>query len=230
MFAVSNSNTVTMSSREIAELTDKQHGHVMRDIRAMLESLGLDASRFGETYKDSANREQTEYKLPKDLTMTLMLGYDVAARFKVVKRLEALEGDPFAIITDPMTKLLMNQIMTTAKLENRTSSLEATTTVLEAKNAAQAAELERLKTVLNEQNNSTLFLTVVGYAKNNGHKLTEKEAGPLGKQASALCRANNIALGKTDHPRHGSVNTYPQHILSRVFQEWEESSELLTNK
>jgi peptidoglycan hydrolase CwlO-like protein len=161
--------------------------------------------------------------------MTLMLGYDVAARFKAVKRLEALEGDPLAIITDPMTKLLMNQIITSAKLENRTATLEVTTSALEAKNAEQRAELERLKTVLNDQNDSTRFLTVVGYAKINGHKLAEKEAGALGKKASALCRANNIASGKTEHPRHGSVNTYPQHVLSRVFQEWEESSELLAN-
>lgn len=65
---------VTMSSREIADLTGKQHQHVKRDIERMLNELGEDASRFGHIYFDSMNREQTEYRLDRELTETLLLG------------------------------------------------------------------------------------------------------------------------------------------------------------
>lgn len=51
----------TMSSREIAELTGKQHQHVKRDCEIMFSELELDASSFGHIYLDSMNREQVEY-------------------------------------------------------------------------------------------------------------------------------------------------------------------------
>ena len=43
----------TMSSREIAELTGKQHNNVMADIRKMLEDLDLSSPDFSGQYKDS---------------------------------------------------------------------------------------------------------------------------------------------------------------------------------
>lgn len=41
-----------MSSREIAELTSKEHKNVIRDIRNMLEALKKDRLSFERTYKD----------------------------------------------------------------------------------------------------------------------------------------------------------------------------------
>ena len=81
----------TMSSREIAELTGKRHPDVKRDVRAMLEALELDVSRFAHIKKDTRNRSQEEYLLNKDLTLTLVTGYDVTRRYKLVQRWQALE-------------------------------------------------------------------------------------------------------------------------------------------
>ena len=80
-----------MSSREIADLTGKEHQHVKRDIRTMMEALKLDASNFGCIYLDSLNREQLEYKLDQDLTMTLITGYSVELRHKINIRWRELE-------------------------------------------------------------------------------------------------------------------------------------------
>ncbi|MEE4332281.1 phage antirepressor KilAC domain-containing protein [Pseudomonas alliivorans] len=82
----------TMSSREIADLTEKQHQHVKRDIERMLIDLQEDVSRFGRIYLDSMNRQQTEYLLDREHTDCLLTGYSAAMRMAVIKRWRELEG------------------------------------------------------------------------------------------------------------------------------------------
>lgn len=84
-------DAVTMSSREIAELTEKRHDHVKRDIENMLAELKQDIPSFGGIYLDSMNREQVEYHLDKELTETLITGYSIPLRHKVIRRLNDLE-------------------------------------------------------------------------------------------------------------------------------------------
>ena len=86
-------HAITMTSREIAVLTGKQHGHVKRDIESMLKELEKDVSSFGCIYLDAMNRQQTEYHLDRDLTMTLITGYSAALRFRVIVRLRELERE-----------------------------------------------------------------------------------------------------------------------------------------
>ena len=87
------SDVVTMSSVEIAELADKDHKHVMRDIRKMLEDLGEDEPKFGSIYLDAYKREKPCFSLPRDLTETLITGYNVPLRHRVVVRLRELESE-----------------------------------------------------------------------------------------------------------------------------------------
>ena len=83
---------LTMTSREIATLTGKEHKHVLRDIRVMLSDLELGESNFGLTYLDAQNRQQTEYALDESLSVTLVSGYDAKMRFAIVKRWRELEN------------------------------------------------------------------------------------------------------------------------------------------
>ena len=75
-----------MSSREIAELTGKQHKDVLYDTRKMLEELGIQSADFSADYKDARGRTQQELCLPKDRTLTLVTGYDVKRRHAINKR------------------------------------------------------------------------------------------------------------------------------------------------
>lgn len=93
-------HVVTMSSRDIADLVEKNHGHVKRDIETMLSELNKDVSSFGRIYIDSMNREQTEYHLDKELTETLVTGYSIALRHKVIVRLNELESRSAVTLPD----------------------------------------------------------------------------------------------------------------------------------
>lgn len=86
-----DSNQKTMSSREIAELCEKEHRNVKRDFEVMFNGLGLDALNFEHIYFDSMNRQQTEYLLDEELTMTLVTGYNIVLRNRVIKRWKELE-------------------------------------------------------------------------------------------------------------------------------------------
>lgn len=81
-----------MSSREIANLTGKQHKNVMADCRSMFESLNLQSAEFSADYQDDKGRTYQEYWLDQDLTMTLMMGYSIPLRHKVATRWRQLES------------------------------------------------------------------------------------------------------------------------------------------
>lgn len=84
-------SVVTMSSREVADLTGKRHSDVKRDIRVMMTQLSEDVGKFLHTYLDSMNRAQIEYLLDRDHAECLLTGYDTAIRIKVIYRLRELE-------------------------------------------------------------------------------------------------------------------------------------------
>lgn len=110
--AATNQN-VTMSSREIANLTGKAHHHVVRDIEKTLSELGFNYPKTDDYVSKEFFIKRKNYKgrsvvdeigLDQDLTMTLMTGYSVPLRHKVSKRWRELETGkvtPMAALNDP---------------------------------------------------------------------------------------------------------------------------------
>ena len=110
-------NQKTMSSREIAELCEKEHFHVKRDCEVVFRGLNLDASKFGCTYLDSMNREQTEYLLDEELTMTLITGYSILLRNRVIKRWKELEDKASKPVE--LSRMELIQLALAAEQENQ---------------------------------------------------------------------------------------------------------------
>lgn len=117
-----------MSSLEIAEITGKRHDRILKDVRKMLEDLGLigvvktDASSFVETsYQNSQSKAQPMVILDKELTFTLITGYSVKLRHLIIKRWLELEGAGFECVSVQASVVHLIE----SEKDNRRAALQA---------------------------------------------------------------------------------------------------------
>ena len=79
---------VTMSSRDIADLTGKLHKNVIRDIRTMLDELAEDGSNLSHVREEVDSRGYTAaIHLARREVEILLTGYSIPLRAKVIDRL-----------------------------------------------------------------------------------------------------------------------------------------------
>lgn len=106
--SISKNETLTMSSKEIANLTGKEHPNVKRDISNMIMQLNypditakkmpkfnhseLNGHGVGVYQYDHNGNIYTGMKLTKRYTELLITGYSVTLRLKVLDRLAELEA------------------------------------------------------------------------------------------------------------------------------------------
>ncbi|HFL2801157.1 TPA: Rha family transcriptional regulator [Pseudomonas aeruginosa] len=98
MSLITTTNAVTMSSREIAELTGKRHDNVIADIRKMLLELGyqIDADGrspdFSGDVPDAYGRLQHCFNLPRREVEIQRLNEELRKE-RLLRRLNAREND-----------------------------------------------------------------------------------------------------------------------------------------
>lgn len=117
---------LTMSSREIAELTGRDHGNVMRDIRTMLDDLqasNLNPACETTTYAGANGQRYPQYELDRDTCLTLLLGYDAVARMKVVKRWQELEAQAAPAVPRTMSQALRLAAEQAEQIEQQQAAL-----------------------------------------------------------------------------------------------------------
>lgn len=89
--------TLSMSSREIAELTGKRHNNVCRDIFSMITALKPELNEFLGSYKDARGRLLPLYNLPKLETLILVSDYSVELRAPMIDRWMELEAQALSL-------------------------------------------------------------------------------------------------------------------------------------
>ena len=96
MLAQFQQNQKTMSSREIAQLCEKEHRNVCRDIKnlnASYEKLGLLKIEQGYfTHPSTGNQQYRQFLLTKEQCIDLVTGYNAELRIKINRRWAELEN------------------------------------------------------------------------------------------------------------------------------------------
>ena len=207
---------LTMSSRDIAELTGKEHFNVKRDCEVMFKELELDALRFEGIYFDSMNRQQIEYQLPKDLVETLITGYSIKLRYQVIQRLHELENLikpklmlpedlPTALraLADTYEQLQQAQFEREIAVKTKAHISDKKTAIAMTTASKDVQENQRLKDQIGQSKKNATLLAVERLTSNT------YTWQPLNK----WCEAHGIKPQKVHDERYGKVNTYP-------FQAW----------
>ena len=173
-----NASTLTMSSREIAELCEKEHRHVARDIEVMFEQLEINPKGYVQIWTHPQNGQSyREFMLPKDLTLTLVAGYSVKLRKRIIDRWLELENqqNPTALLPQNYLQALEQLVASETEkqalaLENKTmkpkadfvdlyvdigttKSLRETAKILNMPEKAMIAALERDKALYRQSGN-----------------------------------------------------------------------------
>lgn len=105
---------VTMSSREIGELTGKEHRNVMADIRKMLNELNIATADFSAVVKvagpNGSIREWEIFNLPKRESLILVSGYSIPMRARIIDRWQNLERNGAPAIPDNSSTKLIGEL------------------------------------------------------------------------------------------------------------------------
>ena len=120
------SEVKTMSSREIATLCEKEHGHVLRDIRKMLDELypKMDSIDYKGifTLKNEVTGLTSEILLPKRECLILVSGYSIVLRSRIIDRWQELENKDLSKLE--ILQMALQSEQERIALENKVEQLQ----------------------------------------------------------------------------------------------------------
>lgn len=134
-----------MSSLEIADITGKQHAHVMRDIRTLIEQ-GVNESNFGLVdYTDKKGEKRSMYNLTKKGCLILASGYNAVLREKIIDRWESLETGQATPMYQAIQQTVQPQQTTTDySLEEKFKAIELSCKMLRKSAASKTRMVNSL--------------------------------------------------------------------------------------
>ncbi len=201
----------------VAKKFEKDHQHILRDIRNLMEGVSKigDTPMFEETtYIHPQNgQEYPMFIMNRDGFTLLAMGFtgDKALRFKLdyIDAFNKMEAELKS--TKPLTQ---GQV-----LVQMAQAYEAQERMLMEQQRRQSI-IEHKVEVIENRIESNGFMSVMGFANIHHLNIGTKAAAAIGRLASKWCKRNLRRPEKTKHERWGEVNTYPMEALRICFAEF----------
>ena len=207
---------LTMSTREIAELTGKRHDNVVVDTRKMLQELYGEQGllTFQDTYLNEQNGQQYPmFALPKRETLILVSGYSLPMRAKIIDRWQELE----AKVQKPMTQIevLLASVQMLADVEKRLVATEQQSKEVQGTVAKHESKFLFIESDLEDVKNTN----ILDYCPTHAESITairermNKLYGLSMKVVDEVMRQSPLSL----KPAHTIRNTNPAAKGSSYF-------------
>ena len=136
---ITTENMKTMTSLELAKLTNKEHKNIVRDIKDEISKLGEDRGRLifeQSEYTNSRNKKYPMYNITLDGVLQLGARYDAVIRFNLIQKVKELQTT-IALSLEHKNRELESKIkQNKPKLDYLDSILESEKTLLASQIAA----------------------------------------------------------------------------------------------
>lgn len=228
-FAIGENVALTMSSREMSELTGKRHDSVKRTI----ETLAFKTDKDGNPtpvigvpqiveYLDSLGRPAIEYLVNKRDSFVVVAQLSPEFTAALVDRWQELESQSATPITLPSyaetLRLYADQIEETQRVTAERDTAIATKALIGSKREATAmatasSAVKKASHLANELGRGALQATMIAVEKANGCTYGKQGFRPLKK----WCKANGVTAAKVPCPRYGEASAWPAAAWLEVY-------------
>ena len=240
-------NRLVTTSRNIAQVFNKRHADVLRDVKNLIDNQGnfIERNFALNEYKDPIGRTLPEYLITKDGVTLLVMGYtgEKAMQFKIAyinkfnDMEKALNGgrvpnfaDPIAMArewADQQEKLLLAEKQRDDAIKTKAwigSKREAT-----AMNTASRLSREN-EMLLTEIGNSKTYKTVkaIPWLKNY-FALSKGTYIQIGRKLSALSERMGVNTLQIEDSNYGEVKGYHVSVINK-FKELVDNDNTYLNK
>ena len=122
---MSMSQGQTMTSKEIAELTGREHDSVLRSVRNIHDSLPADLRTgiLSTTYVDVNGKSQPMFSLDKNAVLCLISGYDITGRMRIIRRWQELEAAQAKLLPQTHIQAVEAYLVTLKQVEAQQAQL-----------------------------------------------------------------------------------------------------------